>query len=154
MKKTKVASRANKSMKYFLSGCRCSEAILLSYGRDFGFGDNTAMKVGCALGGGLGSAGDLCGAVTSSIIILGLKYGRVRKDDAAKRKATDRRVKKFLREFQARHGALRCNDLIGFDRSSAAGHASAERSGVFETLCPKLVRDAALLLEKIAELRS
>ena len=147
MKRRKTSKTALAASQKFASGYRCSEAILTSYCGIVGLNKDHAMKVGCAFGGGLGSQGDVCGAVSGSVAILGLKYGRTDKKDVDSRVSTDRQVKAFLKKFRSKHKHIRCNDLIGHDRSTPKGHDIAAASGIFKKLCPKLVKDAANILE-------
>ena len=149
IKKNKTSSSASGASRRFSEGCRCSEAILAEYGARFGLAPDLAMKIGCAFGGGLGSTGDVCGAVTASIVVLGLKHGRTDTDDAARRLATDSRVKEFLEKFKWKHKHLKCNDLVGFDRSTPGGHDKAAAAGVFKKLCPGYVEDAAGIPEEL-----
>ena len=151
IKKNKTSSSASGASRRFSEGCRCSEAILAEYGERFGLAPDLAMKIGCAFGGGLGSTGDVCGAVTASIVVLGLKHGRTDKDDAARRIAADGKVKEFLERFKRKHKHHRCNDLVGFDRSTPEGHDKAAAAGVFKKLCPGYVEDAARILEELLE---
>ena len=151
MKKCKTLSSAQTASERFTDGYRCAEAILTTYGGRVGLNHDLSMKIGCAFGGGLGSHGDICGAITASILLLGLKYGRTDKNDSDKRIKTDRQVQKFLEKFQLKHKHLRCNDLIGFDRSTPEGHDIAEAAGVFKTLCPVFVKDAAGILEELLD---
>jgi len=150
MKKTQHHLHQTAS-KRFAGGYRCAEALLTSYGGRVGLNRDLSMKIGCAFGGGLGSRGDVCGAITASIIILGLKYGRTDKNDGDKRIKTDRQVQKFLGKFELKHKYIRCNDLIGFDRSTPEGHDRAAAAGVFKKRCPEFVKTSALILEGLLE---
>ncbi|MDD5658350.1 MAG: C-GCAxxG-C-C family protein [Elusimicrobia bacterium] len=143
----KKVTKAQTAAEKFISGCRCSEVILTLYGEEFGLNQDLAMKIGCAFGGGLGGSGDVCGAVTGAIAILGLKFGRTRNSDVEGRARTDALVRRFLKRFRSAHKHLRCNDLIGYDRSTAQGHEAAATAGVFKELCPRFVEDAAIILE-------
>jgi C_GCAxxG_C_C family probable redox protein len=149
MKKHKTSASALAASKKYSDGYRCSEAVLTSYGARVGLNRNLSMKIGCAFGGGLGSRGEVCGAVTASIIILGLKHGRTDKNDSDKRIKTDRQVQKFLKKFKLKNKHIRCNELIGFDRSTPKGHDIAAAAGVFKKLCPKFVKDAGIILEEL-----
>ena len=150
-KNNRTSSSAGGASRRFSAGCRCSEAILAEYGERFGLAPDLAMKIGCAFGGGLGSTGDVCGAVTASIVVLGLKHGRTDKDDAGRRIAADGKVKEFLERFKRKHKHHRCNDLVGFDRSTPEGHDKAAAAGAFKRLCPGYVEDAAKILEELLE---
>lgn len=149
MSEKKMSPSAQTAVDRFACGYRCAESILTVYGEKLGFGPDLPMKIGCAFGGGMGGKGEVCGVVTAAVAVLGLKYGRVDKDDAESRMKTDARVREFMDRFKAAHKYLRCNDLVGFDRSTEEGHEQAAATGVFKKLCPELVRDSALILEDL-----
>lgn len=149
IKKRGASKTAQKAASRFNGGYRCSEAVLTCYGKKVGLSNDMAMKIGCAFGGGLGSNGDLCGAVAGAITILGLKYGRTDKRDSGRKNKTDQQVQAFLKKFRAKHKHIRCNDLIGFDRSTPEGHDIAAAAGVFKKLCPGFVKGAAVILEEL-----
>ncbi len=141
--------QSKEAARQFINGYRCSEAILKVYGEQLGLDHDTAMKMGCILGGGVGSSGDICGAITSSILVLGLKYGRTDISDKEAIKTTNEVTKKFIEAFKSKYKCIKCNDLVGFDRSTEQGHNLAAKSGVFKKLCPQIVEDAALILEEL-----
>src|SRR5512142_1356185 len=103
MENDKTMSSARAASKRFADGYRCSEAILAEYCGRVGLDSGSALKIGCALGGGLGGAGEVCGALTASIVILGLKYGRETENDADKRALADSHVRELLRRFALKH---------------------------------------------------
>ena len=45
----------------------------------------TALKLSCALGGGMAHTGNTCGAVSGALMVIGMKYGRTSPDDLASR---------------------------------------------------------------------
>jgi len=130
-------------------GRRCSESILTVYGRQFGLDEHLAMKMGCALGGGLGSCGNTCGAVIGATLILGLNFGRTHKDDIASKSNLNRIVREYIDTFKATHKSINCSELIGFDRSTVEGNKMAIESGIIKKICPGIVKNAAVILEKI-----
>ena len=62
-----------------LEGYNCAQSIFYSFCDDLGFEKNTALKIACGFGGGMGCKGEVCGAVAGGIIVIGLKYGRGRR---------------------------------------------------------------------------
>ena len=108
-----------------------------------------ALKVAGTFGGGMARMGETCGAVTGAFMTIGLKYGKATaKDDAARDKTYDL-VKEFVTKFQSRQGSIVCRELLGYDLSNPEGRKAAYEKGIFDTLCPQLVRDAAEILEEI-----
>lgn len=61
---------------YKTTGLNCAESIVRAFDNlcDLGIGENIKMATG--FGGGLGRAGDMCGALSGSIIVLGAFRGR------------------------------------------------------------------------------
>jgi C_GCAxxG_C_C family probable redox protein len=93
--------------------------------------------------------GETCGAVTGALMVIGLKYGKAKaKDDAARDKTYDL-VREFVTRFQSRHESIRCKEFLGYDLSNPQEREAAKEKGLFDTLCPQLVRDAAEILEEI-----
>jgi C_GCAxxG_C_C family probable redox protein len=67
--------------EYFKTGYNCSEAIFLAF-RDW-LGLEVPREMVCmatGMGGGLGHAGCICGALNGSAMVLGLLKGRTDKD--------------------------------------------------------------------------
>ena len=133
MDKLKLTGNQTKASEFFLNGHRCSEAILKSYGPSLGLPESLAMKIGCALGGGLGSTRNLCGAVSSAIIVLGLIFGRENESDQLSKDKTNQIISQFIEKFLSTFHYLNCNDLLNLD----------------EDICPRLVQEATKILEEI-----
>jgi C_GCAxxG_C_C family probable redox protein len=108
-----------------------------------------AFRVAGAFGGGMGRMGETCGAVTGAFMVIGLKYGKVKAKDEEARDRTYEMVREFVPRFQSRHGSIRCKELLGYDLSNPQEGEAAKKKGLFGTLCPQLVRDAAEILEEI-----
>ncbi len=67
----------NKAGNYFREGYNCAEAIFLTF-REYLAPETPreAVKMTTGLGGGLGHAGCMCGALTGSVLAMGLLKGR------------------------------------------------------------------------------
>jgi C_GCAxxG_C_C family probable redox protein len=142
-------SRSDAAADDFKKGFSCSQAVLAALSGPLGLDRERALKISQSFGGGMARLGLTCGAVTGALMAIGLKYGRTRAEDEGAREKTYALVRDFIGQFKARHGSIVCNDLIGADMSTAEGHDQAAARGVFELLCPKYVRDAVEILEKI-----
>jgi C_GCAxxG_C_C family probable redox protein len=132
----------------FADGFNCSQAVLSTYADDLGLDEETALRIAAGFGGGMGRMGETCGAVTGAMMVLGLKFGNT----SPSREAKDQmyaRIREFAERFKTRNGSLACRDLLGCDISTAEGHKAAAERGLFTTVCPKLVRDAAEILEEM-----
>ncbi len=58
-------------------------------------------------------------------------------------------VRAFAGRFRAGRGSLLCRELLGCDISTAEGMETARQKGLFAELCPRLVREAAEILEDV-----
>jgi C_GCAxxG_C_C family probable redox protein len=125
--------------------------VLSSFGEEFGLDRERALRVAGAFGGGMARMGETCGAVTGALMVIGLKYGKIKTSDEKAREQTYELVGEFVKRFQSRHGSIVCRELLGYDLSSPDERKAAHDKGLFTTLCPQLVRDAAEILGEILE---
>ena len=72
----------------------------------------------------MGRPGDACGAVTGAWMVLGLKYGAIVADPAAKER-TYAQTREFIARFEVRQGATACADLLGVNIGTPEGQAAA-----------------------------
>jgi C_GCAxxG_C_C family probable redox protein len=125
----------------------CAQSVLMAFCEDLGLEKSQAFKVALAFGGGMGGTGKTCGAVTGALMVMGLKLGSREKE--VSRETLDSLVKEFKNRFAALHGSTECNDLLGIEINTAEGSRLAHEKGVFDTICPKLVRSSAEILEEM-----
>ena len=93
--------------------------------------------------------GEVCGACTGALMVLGMKYGQFDLNDTASRAKGGAMAVKFLDEFEKRKGSYICRDLLGFDLRNEEDRNKARSNGLFRTLCPEMVRTAAEILSEI-----
>ncbi len=142
-------SKVELAVSCFEEGFACSQALLSTYSPQFGLDRETALKVAGAFGGGMGRMGEICGAVTGALMVIGLKHGITIADDEQSQEKTYSLVNEFVNRFKSRTGSIVCRELLGCDISTAEGMDTAKEKGLFTTICPKYVRDAAETLEQI-----
>lgn len=130
------------ALALFEQSFTCGQAVLAAFADRYGIELETALRLGCAFGGGIARTGGLCGAVAGALMAIGLAHGRAKVEDVAAREKTYEAVRAFLAAFRAEHGSAICRDLLGHDISTPEGSAAASRAGVFKTRCPELVRTA------------
>ena len=143
----KQGPRADRAHGLFRQGFNCSQAVLAAYAPGLGLERDKAFRLAQSFGAGMARLGETCGAVTGALMVIGLKYGKVRaKDDASKEK-TYRLVREFMDRFRAKHGSLRCRTLLGHDIGSIRGMKRIKQKGLHDSLCPKFIRTATGILE-------
>lgn len=136
----------------FQNGYNCSQAVFSTYCEQLGLDRTDALKVAGGFGGGMGHIGETCGAVTGAIMLIGLKHGKVNKDDSAARETTYNLVQEYEKRFKALNGSVECTELLGYDLSTSEGFIAARDSNVWNTVCAKLVKDSAAIIEELLEL--
>jgi C_GCAxxG_C_C family probable redox protein len=145
-------NRVEKTIKEFQNGYNCAQAILATYGADYGLNRADSISLSCGFGGGM-RRGNTCGAVTGSLMVLGLRFWPPDISvEAAKAKVYDK-VEEFCKRFESVCSSIQCRDLIGCDLSTPEGMKSAKDNKLFETICPKMVRAAAEILEELCSKR-
>lgn len=142
-------TRSDAAVACFRQGFSCSQAVLSAFAEDLGLDRETALRLSQPFGGGIARRADWCGALTGAFLAAGLKYGRTKAEDGAARDRTYALVNELVARFEARHGAVRCRDLLGCDIGTPAGQKEAEDRKLHQTVCEELIRDAAALLEEI-----
>ena len=82
-------------------------------------------------------------------MVLGLKYGRTSIQDAKSHESITRLVKDFVDKFKSVNGSIVCRELLGCDLSTPDGLKTFVDKKLRDTLCTKLVRDAAEIVEQL-----
>lgn len=79
-----------KAVELFGQGYLCSQAVFAAFAEQFGITEKQALKIGGCFGGGM-TKGEVCGACTGALMVLGMKYGQVDLND---KKAAYRRTQR------------------------------------------------------------
>jgi len=136
-------------MACFRNGFTCSSAVFSTFSEDLGLNPEIAKKCACGFGAGISKTGNICGAVSGAILVIGLKYGKTIQGDDTATEKTRSLVREFMQEFIQRHGSNNCTELLGYNLSKPDEYEKARENKLFVTKCPELVRDATAILEKI-----
>lgn len=145
----KIMTKTDNAERCFRSGFTCSAAVFSTFSHELGLDADTAKKLACGFGGGISHTGNICGAVSGAILVIGLKYGKTQEGDDAATGKTRATVREFMQEFVRKNGSINCTELLAHDLSNPDELSRAREKGLFKTKCPALVRDAAEILEKI-----
>lgn len=127
----------------FARGFNCAQSIFSAFAEQFGISSELAVRLAAPFGGGISRQGEVCGALSGALMVLGLQYGQDRPEG---KDEIYRIGRAFMQQFQRQHGSIRCRDLIGQDISTPQGLQSAREQNLFATLCPVLVDDTARAL--------
>ncbi len=136
------------ALELFNAGFHCSQAVFAAFSEDLGLPRETALKIACPFGGGLGGYGRTCGALTGAMMVIGLKYGTVNVSDPEAKKLTRDKTRELISTFEKEHGTSICNELVGFDRSNLSGAELNAKLPYFHNTCPKLLATVVTFLEE------
>ena len=148
-----MTTQTELAVQRFADGYSCSQAVFSAFAPRLGVEDGVALKLASAFGGGIGRRGEVCGAVTGALMALGLAKGHA--DNAEESKtATYAVVDEFLRRLgELLRRAVVCRTLIGHSIGTPEGLQGARDAGVFKTVCPVLVADAAAIVASMLNRR-
>ena len=144
-----MSKNGKDAVAMFLEGYNCAQSVLACCGREYGLPRETAVRVAQAFGGGIGRTGNVCGAATGALMVVGLKCSAKDAADLPAKAESARIAQEFLARFKARSGSLLCRDIIGCDLSTPEGLKFAMESGRHQAICPKAIRDAVEIIEEL-----
>ncbi len=139
------------SVAFYHQGYTCAQSILASFGARYGLPQDLAFRLGEPFGAGTSCTGDMCGAVTGALLVLGLQYGSILSNDDAARFRTYQRVQALIHRFREVHRSINCPDLLGYNLSDPVQFQMAGETGLFTQRCPVFVRDSAQILAELLE---
>lgn len=107
------------------------------------------MRLAGAFGAGLSRTGQVCGAVTGALMVIGLHHAKVRAGDDDSRERAYALGQELMERFKGRNRFLSCRELLGVDVSTVEGMKAVREKDLFRTVCPKFVRDAGEVLDEL-----
>ncbi|MEI6101092.1 MAG: C-GCAxxG-C-C family protein [Eubacteriales bacterium] len=141
-------STASEALAAFNNGLNCAQTVLSAYCEKYGMDKETAYKIAGGLGGGFRS-GEICGAVSGAVLVIGLKYGQNIPEDKLAKAECYVKTEEFIDAFRQMNGSAICRELLGCDISTSGGRDIAMEKDLFNTVCADLVKNAILLLEDL-----
>ena len=139
-----------KALQYFSDKFHCSQSVLAAFAPELGLTEEQALKLGACFGSGM-RKGEVCGACTGALMVLGLMYGQSDKDDLESRMRANKVNVEMMNGFAEKNGSYICNELLGCDIRTEEGVKEAREKGLFTEFCPKMVACAVDVLEEIIQ---
>lgn len=160
---SEAVSRQDIAESYFRKGYNCSQSVFVAFAKDYGFDEETALKISASFGGGLGRMREVCGCVSAMAIIAGLETGSTTENDAAGKQKNYEVMQHLANEYKKiSGGSIICRELLGLDKAkgeqegSSAGKSDegsspkpSDRTEKYyqKRPCIQLVRDACTIIE-------
>lgn len=142
-------SKTEEAVQLFLSGYNCCQSVFCAYSDEFGLDRETALKLSCSLGGGMGRMREVCGAVSGMALVAGLVCGNTDpKNQQAKTKNYEM-VRKMADAFKQEHKSIICREILGL-RAAEKSAAPSERTKEYykNRPCALMVETAARIVEE------
>ena len=139
-----------KALTLFEQKYHCSQAVLAAFAEECGLTEKQALMLGACFGSGM-RKGEVCGACTGALMVLGLLYGQYDSTDLDSREISNTINDKMMEGFAAVSGSYLCNDLLGCDITTAEGIQYAREHNLFTEFCPQMVANAVDILEQIIQ---
>ena len=136
------------AVNLFKSKFHCSQAVFAAFSEELGLSQEQALKIGSCFGSGM-RKGEVCGACSGALMVLGLKYGHYKVGDIESKLKVDEVTDKFLDTFKLENESYLCNDLLKCDISTKEGIEYALENNLFTEFCPKMVKSAVIITENI-----
>jgi C_GCAxxG_C_C family probable redox protein len=145
-----MKSKSEIAVEKFLEGFSCAQSVLYSFCDDLHLEKNIALKIACGFGAGMGLKGEVCGAVTGGIIVLGIKYGRGEHDEQTAMYFTYTKTRELMTLFARKHGSYICKQLIhGLDLTSEEGQKQFMEKDLLNKSCKPCVQSVVEILENL-----
>ncbi|NQS98509.1 MAG: C_GCAxxG_C_C family protein [candidate division Zixibacteria bacterium] len=107
---------------------------------------NLIPSIASALGAGLSANGEVCGIITGSLMVIGIKYGRKQAGDD--NETVYRLGSRFLEAFRETNESIKCRQITGVDFNTPEGQSAWEEY-VQRDICDPLLLKAIKLLNEI-----
>jgi C_GCAxxG_C_C family probable redox protein len=143
-----MQDRIVNAVNLFRSGFNCAQAVFASFCEQYGIDREKGLRLCCGLGGGVRS-GEICGAVSGAVLVIGLKYGHADSADTESKSFCYTKTVEFIRLFKEKTGSVVCRELLGYDISTEDGMKQAQEKGLFKTRCVDMVRISAEILSDL-----
>ncbi len=101
-----------------------------------------AFRIGAPFGGVIADTGNICGAVTGSLMVIGLRKGDIEPESWVKKAKLYRTSRTFMERFSSLRGSLTCCDI----REHIAG---SKRDVDRDSHCASVVQAAIRILEEL-----
>lgn len=142
---------SNEAKELFEKGFNCAQSVLFTYGKESFKENGDALRLASGFGAGIAHRGEMCGAVSGGLMVIGLRYGYSELTMDISREMTFKVTKEFIELFEKYHGSVLCNQLIGSEINTSEGLEKAREANTFSSLCPLLVESASEIIESLLQ---
>ena len=139
-----------KAVEYYSHNFNCTQGVFTTYAIEHGIDEKLALRIATNFGGGA-RKGELCGAVSGALMVLGLLYGHSESSDSETKAKAYAMTEDYMNRFAKENGSVVCRELLGYDLSKPDEHEKIVEKNLFRTACPEIIRSAVRILDDILE---
>ncbi len=137
-------------LQYFPKLGNCAQSVLHTFCEDLGFDRDRALNLARGFGAGIGGMGEICGAVSAAIMVIGLYLGNVVSDESKLKELTEQKTTIFLESFKGIHGSYHCRDLLGgCSLKTPLGKSEFKEKELLNNVCKQCVKSSVKITDNI-----
>ena len=141
-------TKVEKAVDLYGKNFNCSQAVLTAFAEDFGLSEKLTLSLGTSFGGGARN-GQMCGAVSGALMVLGLKFGHFESENQEQKSKNYAISVEFTNRVKEKYGFIVCKEMLNADLTTEEGKAKIAEKNLFKTLCPKIIADVVEILEEV-----
>ncbi len=145
--------KAKLAGELFSQGYNCSQSVVAAWADEIGLDMDTAMKISCGFGGGMGRLREVCGSVSGAFMVLGYKFGYTDGTDQQAKAEMYKLIQAFAARFKEENGfdSIVCRDMLGLSGASVPTPEARTNEYYKKRPCRKLIELSAGLLGEFIE---
>ena len=121
---------AEKAIEYYSCNFNCTQGVFTTYATEHGIDEKLALKLATNFGGGA-RKGEMCGAVSGALMVLGLLYGHSESEDLDTKAKAYALSEEYMNRFIQKNGTVVCRELLGYDLSKPEENAVIKEKNLF-----------------------
>ena len=143
-----MSEKSEKAKELFKQGYNCSQAVLGVFCEELGMDFDTAMKIACSFGGGMGRMREVCGTVSGMFMAAGLAFASAN-SSAAEKGEHYKRIQELAKRFRDKNGSIICRELLeGVETSTTPTPSERTETYYKKRPCIELVGDSVEIFEE------
>ena len=133
-----------RARNFFLQGYSCAQSVLAAFAQPIGMTEEQALMLSSSFGAGIGRLREVCGALSSLLMVQGVLEGYAT-PSAEDKAAHYERVQALCERFRSEMGSIICRDLLGSSASTSPVPDARNHAYYASRPCLKAVECAARL---------
>lgn len=138
----------DKAQEYYSNNFNCSQAVFTTFATEMGIDEELALKIATQFGGGA-RKGEMCGAVSGALMVLGLKHGHCHSENSEEKARAYQLSEEFMNRFIQKNGTVVCRELLGYDLTKNQDMEKIKELNLFKTTCPEMIKCATEIVDEM-----